>query len=90
MELWQWVLALLGGSSVVFILGAIVWGIFDVLGNARLDPASRIGWVLVMAFVPLFGIVAWLYAKPTIPLLLTNHYRHIGGSATAAASSPGP
>ncbi|MFB9402740.1 PLDc N-terminal domain-containing protein [Pseudarthrobacter polychromogenes] len=66
MELWQWVLALLGGASVVFILGAIIWGIFDALGNARLDPAFRIGWVLVMAFVPLFGIVAWLYAKPRL------------------------
>nr|WP_238340944.1 PLDc N-terminal domain-containing protein [Pseudarthrobacter oxydans] len=66
MELWQWVLALLGGAFVVFILGAIIWGIFDVIGNARLDPAVRIGWVLVMVFVPIFGIVAWLYAKPKL------------------------
>ncbi|WP_416399572.1 PLDc N-terminal domain-containing protein [Burkholderia sp. LFS038] len=66
MELWQWALVILGGASAIFVLGAIVWGIWDVLGDPRVDPAFRIVWVLVMAFVPLFGIVAWLYAKPKL------------------------
>lgn len=65
-ELWQWALAILGGVSATFILAAIVWGMWDVLGDIRLDPASRIVWVLVMAFVPLFGVIAWLYAKPRL------------------------
>lgn len=66
MELWQWFLAILGGASVVFIVGAIVWGIFDVLRDPQLDPTSRVGWVLALVFLPLFGIIAWLYAKPKL------------------------
>jgi energy-converting hydrogenase Eha subunit H len=66
MELWQWGLALLGGASAVFICGAITWGIFDVVRDRRLDPSLRVGWLLVVAFLPLFGIAAWLYAKPKL------------------------
>ena len=63
MELWKWGLAVLGGGSAVFVCGAITWGMFDVLKDRRLDPVTRTGWLLVLAFLPLFGIAAWLYAK---------------------------
>ena len=32
----------------------------------RLDQPSRILWVLAMFILPLFGVVAWLFAKPRL------------------------
>jgi hypothetical protein len=66
MEPWEWALAALGGLSGLFVFGSIIWGIFDVLGEDRLDQMSRILWVLAMFILPLFGIGAWLYAKPRL------------------------
>ena len=66
MEPWEWALAALGALSGLFVFGSIIWGILDVLGEDRLDQMSRILWVLAMFILPLFGIVAWLYAKPRL------------------------
>jgi hypothetical protein len=63
MELWEWALAALGVLSALFVFASIVWGMFDVLREERLDQTARILWVLAMFVVPLFGVVAWLYAK---------------------------
>jgi cytochrome c-type biogenesis protein CcmH/NrfF len=77
MEPWEWALAALGGLSALFVFGSIIWGIFDVLREDRLDQTTRILWVLAMFILPLFGIVAWLYAKSRLsansgPLHLRN------------------
>ncbi|MBP1234017.1 hypothetical protein JOE40_003660 [Arthrobacter sp. PvP102] len=63
MELWEWALAALGVVSALFIMGSIIWGIFDVLREERLDQTARILWVLAMFILPLFGVIAWLFAK---------------------------
>ncbi|MGF6832846.1 hypothetical protein QF015_001011 [Paenarthrobacter sp. TE4293] len=64
MEAWEWVVALLAGLSAVFVMGANIWAIFDVLRQDGLDQMTRVMWVLVFFVVPLFGVVVWLYAKP--------------------------
>ena len=64
MELWQLALVFLGGLSGLFYFGAVVWGIFDVLRDRRLDQTARILWLIVMFVLPLIGIIAWLFAKP--------------------------
>ncbi|MCA4133435.1 PLD nuclease N-terminal domain-containing protein [Arthrobacter sp. M4] len=63
MEPWEWPFVALGGLSVLFILGSIIWGVFDVLREDRLDQTARAIWLVVMFVLPLFGIIAWLYAK---------------------------
>ncbi len=66
MEAWEWVLASLAGLSAVFVMGANIWAIFDVLRQDGLDQVTRILWVLMFFVVPLFGVVVWLYAKPRL------------------------
>jgi hypothetical protein len=66
MEPWEWALATLGLLSALFVFGSIIWGIFDVLREHRLDQTSRILWVVAMFILPLFGIGAWLFAKPRL------------------------
>ncbi|WP_307028671.1 PLD nuclease N-terminal domain-containing protein [Arthrobacter globiformis] len=66
MEPWEWALAALGVLSGLFVCGSIVWGVFDVLRENRLDQTSRILWVLAMFILPLFGVVAWLSAEPRL------------------------
>ncbi|SDW04159.1 Phospholipase_D-nuclease N-terminal [Arthrobacter sp. cf158] len=64
MEPWQWALAALAGLSAVFVMGSIIWAVFDVLRDPSLSQTARIIWVLVLFAVPLLGLMAWLYAKP--------------------------
>ncbi|SEI77021.1 Phospholipase_D-nuclease N-terminal [Arthrobacter sp. yr096] len=64
MEPWQWALAALAGLSAVFVMGSIIWAVFDVLRDPSLSQTARIIWVLVLFVVPLLGLMAWLYAKP--------------------------
>ncbi|WP_458107222.1 PLDc N-terminal domain-containing protein [Arthrobacter sp. R3-55] len=66
MEAWEWILVLLAGLSAVFVMGANIWAIFDVLRQDGLDQIARILWVLLFFVVPLFGVVVWLYAKPRL------------------------
>lgn len=66
MEAWEWVLASLAGLSAVFVMGANIWAIFDVLRQDSLDQIARTMWVLMFFVVPLFGVVVWLYSKPRL------------------------
>ena len=66
MELWQWALVVLAGLSAIFVMGAVVWGVFDIIRDQRLNQSATALWILVIFAVPLFGIVAWLYAKPRL------------------------
>ncbi|MCD4852602.1 PLDc N-terminal domain-containing protein [Arthrobacter sp. AK01] len=72
MEAWEWILALLAGLSAVFVMGANIWAIFDVVRQDRLDQTSRVIWVLLFFVMPLFGVVVWLYAKPRLAGLGTG------------------
>ncbi|MCY1233513.1 hypothetical protein D9M72_460590 [compost metagenome] len=76
MELWEWALAALGVVSALFIMGSIIWGIFDVLREERLDQTARILWVLAMFILPLFGVIVWLFAKSRLSSHLgSQNYR---------------
>ncbi|WOH19782.1 PLDc N-terminal domain-containing protein [Paenarthrobacter sp. GOM3] len=66
MEAWQWIAVILAGASALYVTGLIVWGVFDVLREDRLDQLTRALWVLLLFVLPVFGILAWLYAKPRI------------------------
>lgn len=66
MEVWQWALVLLAAASAAFVMGSIIWAVFDVLGEVRLNQTTRILWVLLLFAVPLHGLLAWLYAKPRL------------------------
>jgi hypothetical protein len=68
MEPWKSALAALGGLSGLFVMGSVIWGTFDVLREERLDQTSRILWLLAMFILPLFGVVAWLYAKSRLSM----------------------
>ncbi|MFJ4208525.1 PLDc N-terminal domain-containing protein [Paenarthrobacter sp. NPDC089675] len=47
-------------------MASIIWGIFDVVRDSRLDEMARALWVLLLFAVPLFGIIAWLYIRPRL------------------------
>ncbi|WP_394357990.1 PLD nuclease N-terminal domain-containing protein [Paenarthrobacter ureafaciens] len=47
-------------------MGSVVWGVFDVIRDDRLDHTATALWVLLLFVVPLFGIIAWLYARPRL------------------------
>ncbi|MFE4196443.1 PLDc N-terminal domain-containing protein [Paenarthrobacter sp. NPDC056912] len=66
MESWQWLLVLIAGLPAVFVMGAVIWGVLDVLKDDRLDQTARVLWVLLLFVLPLFGILAWLYARPRL------------------------
>ena len=66
MEAWQWILAGIGVLAAVFVFGSIIWGIFDVLREDRLDQTTRALWLVAMFILPLFGVIAWLYFMPRL------------------------
>ena len=66
MEVWQWILVVLAALSAAFVMGSVIWGIFDVIREDRMDQTVRAIWVLAILVLPLFGIIAWLYAKPRL------------------------
>lgn len=68
MEVWQWAVVLLAGLSAVFVMGAIIWAVFDVLREDRLDQIARVLWVLLLFVLPLLGLLAWLYVRPRLSL----------------------
>ncbi|QSZ54901.1 MULTISPECIES: PLDc N-terminal domain-containing protein [Paenarthrobacter] len=59
-------MVLSAGLSALFVLGSIIWAIFDVLGADRFDQTARAIWVLVLFLAPVFGLLAWLYMKPRL------------------------
>ena len=66
MEVWQWALVLLAAALAAYVIGSIIWAVFDVLGEVRLNQTTRILWVLLLFAVPLLGLLAWLYTKPRL------------------------
>ncbi|MHC8606936.1 PLDc N-terminal domain-containing protein [Paenarthrobacter ureafaciens] len=44
-------------------MASIVWGIFDVLRDNRLNQMATAVWVLLLFAVPQPGIIAWLYFR---------------------------
>ncbi|WP_184737569.1 PLDc N-terminal domain-containing protein [Arthrobacter sp. AZCC_0090] len=47
-------------------MGSVIWGVFDVIREDRLDQTAKALWLLLLFVLPLFGIAAWLYAKPRL------------------------
>lgn len=52
-----------GGLLGILILIADVWAIANVLGSSSSLPA-RIIWSLLIVFLPIVGLLAWLVAGP--------------------------
>ena len=63
MDAWQWPLVVLAALSALFVMASIVWGIFDVLRDDRLNQTATALWVLLLFVVPLPGILAWLWFR---------------------------
>ena len=63
MDAWQWPLVVLAALPAIFVMASIVWGIFDVLRDDRLNQTTTALWVLILLIVPLPGIIAWLYFR---------------------------
>lgn len=63
MDAWQWLLVVLAALPALCVMASIIWGIFDVLRDRRLDQTATALWVLLLFAVPMFGIFAWLYFK---------------------------
>lgn len=59
--------ALIGGLAAVFFFGSVLWGIFDILGDERLEGPARMFWLVAIFAMPFLGIVAWLYVRPGSP-----------------------
>ena len=59
--------ALIGGLAAVFFFGSVIWGIFDILGDERLDGLQRMLWLVAVFAVPFLGIAAWLYVRSGAP-----------------------
>lgn len=76
METLQWVLAVIPGAIFVMLTGSFVWAVFDVIGDLRLDQMTKALWVVALFTLPIFGVLAWLYAKPRVgmpaPVRLKN------------------
>ena len=66
MEPWQWLLAIIGVAAIVFVFGSILWGIFDVLREDRLEQTARAVWLVAMFIAPFFAVMAWLFFKPRL------------------------
>lgn len=64
MDIWEWLVVGLGVVAVLYILGTVVWAIFDVLKQDHLQSSDKVLWVAIVAFVPLFGAVIWMWVKP--------------------------
>ncbi|WP_227471642.1 PLDc N-terminal domain-containing protein [Paenarthrobacter sp. YJN-5] len=44
-------------------MASILWSIFDVRKDDRLDQTTTAWWLFLLLAVPLLGLVAWLYAR---------------------------
>lgn len=66
MNAWQWAPVVLAAISAVFVMASILWSIFDVRKDDRLDQTTTTLWLLLLLAVPLFGVVAWLCARPRL------------------------
>ncbi|WP_375164198.1 PLDc N-terminal domain-containing protein [Paenarthrobacter sp.] len=47
-------------------MGSIIWAVFDVLSEVRLDQTTRALWMVLFFVLPFLGLLAWLYAKPRL------------------------
>ncbi|MCX8456273.1 PLDc N-terminal domain-containing protein [Paenarthrobacter ureafaciens] len=47
-------------------MASILWSIFDVRKDDRLDQTRTTLWLLLLLAVPWVGVVAWLYARPRL------------------------
>lgn len=67
MQIWELIPALIGGLAAAFFFGSVIWGVFDILGDERLEASTRVLWLMVIFLMPFFGIIAWLYVRPGVP-----------------------
>ena len=49
--------------SIIWIIGIIVWGwtIIDIIKSTFKDQATKIIWLLLVVFIPLFGLIIYAF-----------------------------
>lgn len=52
-----------GGLIGVAVLIGDVWAIINVL-RSRVSPGTKLLWTLLILFLPVVGLVIWLFAGP--------------------------
>jgi Zn-dependent protease with chaperone function len=88
---------LCGGASALFLFSLVYWTARDIAARTR-DPLLRLGAVLLVLGLNLFGLVLYVLLRPRetvadryerelIQELLT---REVGAQATARAQQTGP
>jgi Phospholipase_D-nuclease N-terminal len=75
MEALPWVLAVIPGAIFVVLTGSFVWAVFDVIGELGLDQMTKALWVVALFTLPIFGVLAWLYAKPRVGMPASVHLK---------------
>ena len=71
MEALYWLLAVIPVLIFVVLTGSFVWAVFDVIGDLRLDQMTKALWVVALFSLPIFGVLAWMYAKPRVGMPAT-------------------
>ena len=58
-------------SASLLLLGGVVWTVIwlfvlaTVLSRKDLDSVTRLTWVVVLIFVPFFGVLIYAFSSPT-------------------------
>lgn len=50
----------------ILILIFDIWAIVKTLGSSA-STAAKIGWTLLILFLPVIGLIIWLFAGPRSP-----------------------
>jgi hypothetical protein len=59
MDVLSWALAVVGVAAIGFLVAVIVVAFVQALRDTKLDSLSQAAWLLLIAFIPILGAVAW-------------------------------
>jgi len=53
------------GLGLVYLIGLLIWiwAIIETIRSGETDGA-KIAWILVLIFIPVLGLLIWLFAGP--------------------------
>ena len=52
-----WTAGITVASVIALVLG--IWAIASVLRNAELSTGAKVGWIVVILFLPIFGSIVY-------------------------------
>ncbi|TKW66752.1 MAG: PLDc_N domain-containing protein [Paracoccus denitrificans] len=56
-------LNMFNGLLMIIVFALDVWAIAQII-NSGAERSSKIIWVLIVAFLPVVGLIAWYFAGP--------------------------